>query len=337
MTFPMGRGDCRVAVESTYNGSTTLTAADALYFETVTAKVDDNVATREGQSPYGPGHKAYTTSTTGEFAGQVLLETFTLGGANKPDIDPLLQMVGFDAGTYSGAGPAYALKYILLAHGHKSAKMEQREFDVSNALNTLTTMTGLRGQGTIKLVGKGAATLDFAAKASVSTKVNEASGPSVLTLANTQPAVGGAGKVTLTRLTGGAAFAGILYDVEFTLYPTQESEGLASRVISIRPGGKAVGIKLSMDQQALGTFDMHALRAAGTGLTLHIELPLAGSGVNNIEIDSTIQLVKVGDADGPAGNKIWSVEAIAIFPQVSSDGGGVVPIADVFSMTYRTT
>ncbi len=342
MTFPISRGDFRVAIESSYNNSTTLTKSNAIYLETVAIKSSAGSAPRAGISPWGPGWKSYSTTKTGELTGQALLSTYTLASAaTLPAEDPLLQMIGFDAGTGAGATGSFNRKYVLLAHGHKSVKCELREYDSGDALNTLTTLTGVRAAGVIKLVGKGAATLDFTGQSSVNTKVNEAKGPghadNQLAITQVQPAVGGAGLVTITELAGPTVFAGILYDAEFTLYPILVAEGLASRVVTIRPAGVAVGIKMTLDAQALSTFDAHALLAAETALSYHIELPQAASGVNNLEIDGTMQFKEVSDDDGPAGNRVWGIDAMAVFPQVSSDGGGVVPVQDVFSVTYRTT
>jgi len=336
--LPINRGELRAEVEVTYDTDPGLAAGTAIYAETFTATVSDGLQPRNGMSPYGPGFKAFPTLRTGEFSGQVFISPLTLTvGSEVPTIDPILRLVGFGAGVTATPTGSKTRTYTMEAHGQGSTSLQLIEYDEADANGTKTLLTGCRAQGTIKLVGEGAGTIDFSGAAATSTVTNNAAGPVTLTYADDCPIVGGAGTVTLTELGGDAAFGGLLFDAEWTLYPVTASNGLTGRVIQMRPDGSAIGLAVNLEQQTLDDWDVHAYAAAKTAITVHIALPAAVAGGDSVEFDCTAQIIDVSSDDGPAGNKTWGLAMILLFPEVGSDGGGLVPSASAFTVTYRTT
>lgn len=335
--LPTNRGELRAEVEGTYDTNPGLAAGTARYAEEFSVTVADGLTARNGMSPYAPGFKNYPTLRTAEFSGKVFLHALTLTtGSEIPKEDAFLRLIGFGAGVATTPAGSKIRTYSMLAHGQGSTSLLLTEFNEADGNGTKTTLTGCRAQGTINLVGEGAATIDFSGMAATSTVLNNGAGPVPLSYPDVCPIVGGAGTVTITELGGDAVFGGLLFDSEFSCYPVTASNGLGARVIQMRPDG-AIGITLNMEQQTLDDFDPVAYGAAKTALTVHIELPAAGAGLDSVEFDFTVNIMGVSSDDGPAGNKTWGLDCIVIFPEDSADGGGLVPTADVFTLTYRTT
>ena len=104
-----------------------------------------------------------------------------------------------------------------------------------------------------------------------------------------------------------------------------------------RPGAEGVEISLNMEQQTLDDFDIHAFILAKSSLQVHIELHTAVAGGDSVEVDFLAQVLTAESQEAPAGNQTWSLGAVVIFPEVGSDEGGLVPVSDTFTLTYRTT
>ena len=335
--LPTNGGELRAEVEVTYDTNPGLAAGTVLYAEEFSVTVADGITARNGMSPFGPGFKAFPTLRTAEFSGKVFLNPLTLTvGSEVPSEDPILRLIGFGAGATATPAGSKTRTYSMLAHGQGSTSLLLTEFDEADANGTKTTLTGCRAQGTINLVGEGPATIDFSGMAASSTVLNNGAGPVSLSYPDDCPIVGGAGTVTITELGGDAVFGGLLFDAEIACYPVTASNGLGGRVIQMRPDG-AIGLTLNLEQQTLDDFDPVAYGAAKTALTVHIELPAATSGGDSVEFDCTVNIMGVSSDDGPAGNKTWGLDCIVIFPEDSADGGGLVPTADVLTLTYRTT
>ncbi len=335
--LPTNRGELRAEVEVTYDTNPGLAAGTVLYAEEFSVTVADGVTPRNGMSPYAPGFKPFPTLRTAEFSGKVFINPLTLTvGSEVPSEDPILRLIGFGAGVATTPAGSKIRTYQWLAHGQGSTSLLLTEFDEADANGTKTTLTGCRAQGTINLVGEGAATIDFSGQAATSTVLNNAAGPVALSYPDDCPVVGGAGTVTITELGGDAVFGGLLFDAELSGYPVNPSNGLGGRVIQMRPDG-AIGITLNLEQQTLDDFDPIAYAAAKTALTVHIALPAATAGGDSVEFDFTVCIMSASSDDGPAGNKTWGLDCIVIFPEDTADGGGLVPAAEVFTLTYRTT
>jgi len=338
MPMPTNRAEFRCETESSYDGTPTLGVGTVIYLESFSSTVSHNMKPRNGMSPFAPGFKPYPTLTTGEFSGQCFISPVTLTvGTERPTIEPILRMVGFEAAAAATPSGSKTVTYNMRAHGQGSAALKHTEYDSTDAETNTTTMTGCRAQGTIKLVGDGAGTIDFAGQAATTTKTGVSGSPPTLTYAGDCPIVGGAGTVTLTELGGDAVASGLLHDAEFTFYPVSPANGLGARVINMRPAGGGMEANLTLEQESQSDWDPYAFALAKTAVNMHIALPAPAAGGDSVEFDALLCIMDVSSEDGPAGNLVWSLSCIVIFPEVGSDGGGIAPVEDVFSITYRTT
>ena len=334
--LPVGRGQFSAITESTYG--TNPTGAVAIYAETFTVDVNDNIKQRQGPSPFGPGFKGFKTVRSAAFAGQIYVAAEPQTDGTQPSvIEPILALVGFGAGVASTPTVFAQRTFNLLPHNQLSTTIEYIDWDEADANGVITTLLGCRAQGTIKVVGGEAVTLDFAGQAQTATVGNWGIGTTSVTYVLDRPAVGGDGKVTISEIIGDTAYVGLLYDAEFSLYPVSVAQGVGTRVVEMRPGGVAVGVTLTMEQQTLDDFDIHALIAAGTALSINIELgEIFSIGDDAIVFELTCQMLTAVSADGPAGNKVWTITAQAIYPEVTTDGGGLVTVSSIFSMAMKT-
>lgn len=329
------KGIILVIAESTYGtdprSGTPTWGTDEIYVEDVTVTVEQAPIERPGIQPYRQGLKgaAGLKRTTLAFSAEVAPITVS-AGTERPTIDALLRASGFAVSTSTGGDPKL-VTYTSKSGNHGSATVYALLFneDWSDALKMV--FTGCRFNPIFRWFPSERFMVRFEGQARDCTESDHAAGVDAShTYTLPTPTLGGSATCTLTELGADTAYPSDLdligCEINMEMNPVV-APGLRGangiHQILLRPQSHpTVNLQLYATEHA--GWDPATYQANVTTINAILARPSPAVAGNFVRatFNGMIRARPLQDTDGSAA---WGLNLGLVYPEASSDGGGLKP------------
>ena len=323
--------------ETTYGADPSPTAADnLLYAENIQIDPDSEMIERPGETPHASGLKPVEGQLVAPVSLQVELGPFGIDtGSELPPWHPIA-IAGGSIRTASTGGDNEYAQYQRASANHGSAWLEHYMRSDDAATEILSQVGGVRGNTKIMIPGNGRWMMQLDGNAANGSTSNTGAGPGTndyddLALC----ALTATGHQSIARIyveDDSLNYYGLtnayVHSAEIDYgFTVNIKQALGVREAKLSPG--VMTCKLALDMLGLSTFNPRAIKSArktvrvtvyNTDLTWNVLEPTVSG--DYILWDGTFTIRECKKAV-LAGQRVWELDLIAAFPQVSSDGGGI--------------
>lgn len=332
--FIANRGYVWVKEESTYGSNPSLTVANVIYVEDWEAVHKPINRRRTGLSPKPSGWRPQYVDAEFSAKGKVEFPLVSVAGTDSitPSFEPILRATGWGPRVHA-AGSPNTITYTLLGGNHGSCAFEEYFFDEAEADGKGWRLLGCRGDWVVNIVDGEPTFYEFDVMGmGNSAQITSGLTPSASAdypFGSERSAIGGKWTAAFTSIDNSTSFDGRIINATLrgNMNP-QKQRGLNGTVgpqaVKCAPG--AFECDLTVVQVADGDWDPEDRldSASGDASAMTVTLTQSHGG------DAAIFSFTAGFEDleiiaDEAGYRAWRLKHSNMYPEVSSDGGGVRP------------